>query len=66
MTYCKSMEPIGEELERLARLQLSGDITEAEFEVLKARVLEGVSAEEPAPPAVDQEADRQQTKESVT
>ena len=60
------MEPVGEELERLARLRASGDITEAEFEVLKARVLEGVSAEEPDPPAIDQEADRQQTKEPAT
>ena len=60
------MEPVGEELERLARLRASGDITEAEFEVLKARVLEGVSAEEPDPAVVDQEADRQQTKEPAT
>ena len=33
------MEPVGEELERLARLQLSGDITEAEYEALTARIL---------------------------
>jgi hypothetical protein len=60
------MEPVGEELERLARLRASGDITEAEFEVLKARLIEGVAAEEPDPAVIDQEADRQQTKEPAT
>ena len=40
------MEPVGEELERLARLQLSGDITEAEYEALKERILSGLIEED--------------------
>ena len=49
------MATFGEELERLARLKSSGDITEAEYKMLKVRLIGGVSGEEPPPPAVDQD-----------
>ena len=40
------MGSLGEELERLARLKLSGDITEAEYEALMARSLSGLTEQE--------------------
>ena len=43
------MEPVTEELERLARLHASGDLTDTEFEVLKAHVLENMT-----PSSIDQ------------
>ena len=35
------MDPVGEELERLARLRASGHLSNDEFEALKARLLSG-------------------------
>jgi hypothetical protein len=40
------MEPVGEELERLAGLRASGHLTEAEYEALKARILSGLIEED--------------------
>ena len=45
---------MGEELERLARLQASGDLTNDEFQALKARLLKGLLHEETASPVVEE------------
>ena len=45
---------MGEELERLARLQASGDLTNDEFRALKARLLKGLLPEETASPIVEE------------
>lgn len=45
---------MGEELERLAQLQASGDLTNDEFQVLKARLLKGLLPEETASPIVEE------------
>jgi hypothetical protein len=45
---------VGEELERLARLQASGDLTNDEFQALKARLLKGLLPEETASPVVEE------------
>jgi uncharacterized membrane protein YccF (DUF307 family) len=42
------MDSVGEELERLARLRASGDLTDGEFEILKARLI-GTEPNAPAP-----------------
>ncbi len=42
------MDPVGEELERLARLRASGDLTDGEFQILKARLI-GTEPNAPAP-----------------
>ena len=45
---------MGEELERLARLQASGDLTNDEFQALKARLLKGLLPEDSASPVVEE------------
>ena len=42
------MDSVGEELERLARLRASGDLTDGEFQSLKARLI-GTEPNAPAP-----------------
>ena len=44
------MDSVGEELERLARLKASGDLSDEEYELLKSRFLDSIPNEpEPEP-----------------
>ncbi len=56
------MDSVGEELERLARLKASGDLSDEEYELLKSRLLDSIPNEPEPEPEPEPEAIKKKKK----